>query len=323
MKSITIPVQKSPENFVRNYLVHRMGNNITIGKTTKNSDGTWTISLKATVPSYVKLRDNKSKTFVYVFDNIGKAIVKYDDYDYDFVDKPVAPDIDLVLIKKIEKLTESIQAEILDHGKYSWGKLPSIKFWLGSIHNIILRCLQENNFRADKFDKRYQRYYGFLESNKWIRHEDDERTQIIATNKLTKMHEKLVTEGGIKDDLNSVAETILGIIYSKNYYEIRDDLKIRGIGSHITTTKAYYADAVREGKPIPMTRESLWLNYRTYNYSPKPSRFKYFTFPKTIAELVTIGIFRQSDDHKYISADPELLEKLLPYQTQLAQNTSL
>jgi len=320
MRTIRIPVKKSPENFVRNYITHRIGSNVRLGSTKKNNDGTWSISLNAIVPSFVKLRDSKSKTFVYVFKNISKATVKYDDYDYDFITKPNAADIDIVLINKINELTEDIQKEILNYGKFEWGKLTSIKFWLGPIFNILIRSLDENVYSFNKIDDKYVKYYNLLKKNQWINVEGRTQVEISVGNKLAKMHETLITEGGIKDDVISIAEVVLGHVYSKNYKEIRDELNVRGIAAHVTTTKAYYADAVREGKSIPMTRETLWHNYRTYNYTHKPPQFKVFSFPRTIAELVSIGILQTSSDRKYILAAPKLLEKLLPFQAQLAQN---
>ena len=216
-------------------------------------------------------------------------------------------------------LTEDIQNENLDYGKFQWGKLTSIKFWLGPILNILIRSLDESVYSFNKIDDKYVKYYTLLQNNKWINVEGRNKVEISAGNKLVKMYQTLITDGGIKNDITSIAE-VLGHVYSKNYKEIRDDLNVRGIAAHVTTTKAYYADAVREGSSIQMSRESLWNNYRTYNYTHKPPQFKVFSFPRTVAELVSIGILNTSDDRKYVSAAPELLERLLPFQSQLAQN---
>jgi len=321
MKSITLPIHRSPENFVRRYLANRIGNNIRVDKTRQNKNGTWTVSLKAIVPSYVKLKNNSFKTFVYVFDDVSSATVKYEKYDYDFIDKPKAVDLDLVLMRKLDKLTANIQQEILDYGKFSWGKLSAVKYWLGSLHGIIIRCLKENNFHKSRFTDRYDRYFDFLKSAGWINYEGDEKTQIVASNNLLKLHELLISKNQIpENDLDSLAEAVISSIYAKNFVQIRDELKIHAITSYVAITKAYYADAVREGQPIPMKMQSLWLNYRTYNYGPKSSTFKHFRFPRTVAELGSNNFLNVMNEGSHITAVPELFERLLPYQAELAQN---
>ena len=112
----------------------------------------------------------------------------------------------------------------------------------------------------------------------------------------------------------------MGHIFAKHYVEIRDKLNIRAPASYVITTKAYYADAVREGRPIPMDQEMLLSKFRTYNYSHKPSTYKGFRFPDIVDELVTNQFFNYTNDHKSVTAVNELLNHLLPYQNELAQN---
>lgn len=88
MKSVTIPLQKTPQIFVKKYLSTRIGFNIQVGKIVKNENKTWTVSLNAVIPSFVKSNGTSLKTFRCIFDNIGEAIVKYDNYDYGFVKIP-------------------------------------------------------------------------------------------------------------------------------------------------------------------------------------------------------------------------------------------
>lgn len=320
MKSVSIPLQKTPQTFVKKYISSRMGFNVRIGDTVQNDDGTWTISLNAVVPSFVKLNDSPSRIFSYVFDNVGKAIVKYDDYDFDFVDTPKTRDIDFVLMKKIDELTSKVQQEILDYGKFKWGKLSTVRHWMGSIHGIISRSLRETSFSSDNVPKKYTEYFEFLRSNDWIRIEGRNSPQVVASNNLTKLHELLLNENLVKDDLFSITDAIIGHIFAKHYVQIRDELKIYAPTSYVTATKAYYADAVREGRAIPMNQEILLFKFRTYNYSTKSSIYKGFRFPEIIDELVSNNFFQYTKDKKSIIAVNELLDRLLPYQEELAQN---
>ncbi len=322
LETVHIQMQKTPEAFVRKYISTKIGFNIRLGHTTKNDDGTWTIQLKAVVPSYVKLENERSKTFAYVFHDVGEAIVKYDEkeYDYDFVLKPKATELDLILMKKIDKLTTDVQQEILNYGRYSWGNLSKVKWWLGTVHKIILRCLKDESFPSDELPERYQRYFELLRANKWIRIESGNKPKVIADNKLKKLEQELLSENKVKHDLNSVTDALVGILFAEHYVQLRDEFKIPQLTSYVTTTKAYYADAVREGRAIHMSESTLLNKFRTYNYSPKPSTFKGFNFPDTVAELVSNRFLKYSkDDERFITANPELLELLLPYQSTLAQ----
>ncbi len=320
MNSVSIPLQKTPRTFVKKYVSTRMGFNVRIGNVVENKNGTWTVSLNAVIPSFVKLNDAPSRTFSYVFDNVGKAIVKYDDYDFDFVETPKAKDMDLVLMKKIDLLTLKVQQEILDYGKFKWGKLSSIRHWMGSIHGIISRCIRETSFPSDNVSKKYTEYFEFLRSNNWIRIEGRNSPQIVASNDLTKLHEILLNDNLVKDDPFSISDAIIGHIFAKHYVQIRDELKIRAPASYVTTTKAYYADAVREGRAIPMDQNTLLSKFRTYHYTAKSPTYKGFRFPDIVSELVTNNFFSYTKDQKSIIAVNELLDRLLPYQEELAQN---
>ncbi len=322
LKSVNIQLQKTPESFVRNYISTKIGFNIRLGNTQKNDDGTWTIKLKAIVPSFVKLDNDRSKTFVYVFHDVGEAKVRYDaeDYDFDFVEKPKAPELDMILMKKIDTLTADVQQEILDYGKFAWGNLSAVKHWMGTIHNIILRCLKDDSFPSDNVPMKYQRYFEFLRSGKWIRIEGGDKPKVVADNKLKKLHEVLLHEEKVKHDLNSITDAVIGHLFAQHYVQIRDELNIRQLTGYVTTTKAYYADAVRAGKAIPMSENTLLTKFRTYNYSPKPSTFKGFNFPSTVAELVGNNFLKYSrHDEHIVTANPELLQILLPYQATLEQ----
>lgn len=315
-------MQKTPESFVRKYISHKIGFNIRLGETKQNKDGTWTISLKAVIPSFVKLNNSASKTFVYTFENIAYATVKYEDYDFDFIEKPRVPDLDLALVKKIDELTTNVQKVILDYGKFKWGKLTAIRYWFGTIHSIIVRCLNEDGFYIPSTPEKFVRYFNFLKSIGWIDSEshNERKTWVTSSNKLSKLHEELLKNPAIGDDANSVADVLVGHIYAEHFREIRDELRFNPSTIYLTTTKGYYADAVREGRSIPMDYDTLWFRYRTYNYSPKSSTHRQYRFPDIVGELVANDFLRQSKDKDHVTAVPELLQKLLPFQDELAQN---
>ncbi|MEX0640914.1 MAG: hypothetical protein WEB28_02920 [Nitrosopumilaceae archaeon] len=321
MASLKIPVLKSPEAFVTKYVSNKIGFNIRASKAIyDDKTDTYTINLKAIIPSMVKLGDKSSKTFVYTFENIGKAVVKYEDYDFDFVSKPIAPELDFSLLRNFDKLTAEIQKIILDYGKYSWGKLTNVKYWMGPIRSIIVRCLKEEEFYADQnVSPRYIRYFAFLDSAGWIKYQRGSHPFISKTNKLTMLYETLSTDHG-NADVGQVADSVIGNLCSEHYYEIRDELRLFGLDIYVTTTRAYYADAVREGKPIPMSQHRLWLKYRSYNYKPRPSVHKEYTFSNAVTELVSNNFLKRTKDEKFITANNELLELLLPYHDELARN---
>jgi hypothetical protein len=321
MKTVSIPVQRTPESFVRKYISNKLGFNIRLGETKRNNDGTWTITLKAVIPSFVKLNDNASKTFVYTFDNIGSATVKYEDYDFDFVEKPKAPDLDLELIRKIDELTMNVQKVILEYGKFKWGKITAIRYLFGSIHSIIVRSLKEEGFFAEAVPKKYIRYFNFLQSIDWLNAErQNKKTWITPSNKLSKLHEMLLNKKLVEDDINSVADALIGHIYAEHFSKIRDELRFNLSTIYITTTKGYYADAVREGRSIPMDYDTLWFRFRTYNYKSQSNTHRLYRFPDVVGELVANDFLRFSKDKNHVVAVPELLQRLLPFKPELTQN---
>ncbi|MDE2588457.1 MAG: hypothetical protein KGL95_02170, partial [Patescibacteria group bacterium] len=146
------------------------------------------------------------------------------------------------------------------------------------------------------------------------------KDHVSAGNKLTKLYEEVVKREN-SDDMNLTAEVLLGHLFASHYTEIRDDLNIRAPSIYVTTTKAYYADAVREGKPIRMNQETLWFKYRTYSYNPKSATHRSYRFPKTVDELISHDMLRHAvHDSNDIVATPDLLKRLMPYQEELAKN---
>ena len=320
MRSVSTPLEKSARIFVKKYLATRIGFNVMVGNVIENKNKTWTVSLNAVIPSFVKLNDAPSKTFSYIFDNVGQAVLKYDDHNYNFIKTPNAKDIDLILMKKIDILTSQVQQEILDYGKFRWGKLSSVRYWMGSIHGIVSRCLRESSFSSDGVPKKYTKYFEFLRSNNWIRIEGRNSPQIVASDNLVKLHESLLNDCLVKDDVFSITDAVIGHIFAKHYIQIRDELKICAPSSYVTAIKAYYVDAVREGRAIPIDQNTLFSKFRTCHYSTKSHTYKEFRFPDIVSELVSNDFFNYTKDHKSIIAVNALLGRLLPYQKELAQN---
>ena len=321
MSTVKIPILKSPEAFVAKYMANKIGFNIrTSDAIYDDKNNTYRVKLKAIIPSLVKLGNKASKTFVYTFDDIGEAVVKYEDYDFDFISKPKASELDVSLLKEFDSITSEIQKIILDYGKDSWSKLTNVRYWMNPIKSIIVRCLKEGDFYAGQnVSPKYIRYFSFLESAGWIKYEGGSNPHVSVTNKLTMLDETMSTDNN-KRDVAEIADKVIGDLCSKYYYEIRDELRIFGLDIYVTTTKAYYADAVREGKAIPMSQHRLWLKYRSYNYKPRPPAHKEYTFSNAVSELVSNNFLKRTKDEQSLIANKTLLDLLLPYHKKLAEN---
>ena len=319
MSKIKIPMLKTPESFAMKYVASKIGFNVRPSKTTYDpKNDSFTVTLKAIVPSLVKLNENESKTFVYTFEDVAKAVIKNDKYDFDFIEKPKAPELDLELIKKFDKLTSDLQNEILVFGEKTWGTLTSVKYWLNPLRGIIIRTLSKNEFDVENATPRYKQYFEFLDSAGWINYIKSSKPKIKITNKLKALHHLSVSDTRF-NDVSSVSDLVIGSLYAHHFNEIRDELRIFGPDVYVTATKAYYADAVREGQSIPMSQYRLWLKYRSYNYHPRPNTNKEYSFPTVVSELVHSKFLQFSDDEKYITANPELLKKVLPHREKLSK----
>lgn len=310
---------KTPESFVMKYVANKIGFNVRPSKTEYNEkNNTYIVTLEAIIPSLVKLNGDATKTFVYTFENVAEAIVKGDKYDFDFIKRPKAPELDISLMRKFDNLTEGLQKEILEFGEGSWGKLTDIRYWLNPLRSIIIRCLTKGDFKVEKASPKYKQYFEFLHYAGWVRYEHGMKSRVMPSNKLLAYHEQYVSESKMFE-VSKIADKVIGNLYAKHFYKIRDELRIFGPDKYVTINKSYYADAVREGEPIPMSQYRLWLKYKSYNYNPRPATHKEFTFPNAVDELVSNKFLQYYKNEDYVTANPQLLEKTMPYHDELAK----
>lgn len=317
--SIKIPMLKTPEAFVMKYVASKIGFNVRPSKTVYNEkNDTYIVTLEAIIPSLVKLDGDATKTFVYTFENVAEAIVQGDKYDYDFIKRPKAPDLDISLMKKFDNLTEGLQKEILEFGEESWGKLTDVRYWLNPIRGIIVRCLTKGDFKVEKSSPKYKQYFEFLHNAGWVRYERGLKPRVMPSNRLLELHKQYASANRMLD-VSKIVDIVTGNLYAKHFYEIRDELRIFGPDKYVTINKSYYADAVREGEAIPMSQYRLWLKYKSYNYKPRPPTHKEFTFPNAVEELVSNKFLKYYKSEDYVTANPDLLERTLPYHDELAK----
>ena len=164
----------------------------------------------------------------------------------------------------------------------------------------------------------YKQYFEFLDSAGWIQYTKGAKPKVKAQNKLKTLHQNSIKNIQF-DDMGDVADQVIGSLYAHHFEAIRDELRIFGPDVYVTATKAYYADAVREGISIPMTRYRLWLKYRSYNYHPRPNTHREYSFPNVVSELVHNKFLQFSHDENYVVANSELLERVLPYHEKLSK----
>ncbi len=319
MKHIQIEELSTPEAFVMRRIIQDVGLNIRPEKAEFDEQTrTWTVRLKAMVPSQVTSNDKKTiRTFLYRFENIGSAKLKKVGDEFKFIEFPYVDNIDEELHNQWYDLTEKVEQEILRVGSSIWGELVYVQMLLRPMYTIIGEMITGRKLYSSELLKNPQqlKYAEFLKSNGYLDFKDDKT--YIASGLLTQMAERLYSK---YDDAGSdfiVTSKIIGGVFSKHYREIKNTLGAHAPSVYVDTSMAYYLDAIRTGESIRMSIKELWRKYRMIGHRNVTAEIG-SGYPAVIAEIVLGKLLDKQDDTQEIYANETVFKQLAPFGHDIA-----
>ena len=308
---------ETPESVAMKYICKRLGLNLRPGKAIFEKEvRSWSVPIKAVVPSKVSRREGPSKTFFYTFD-VGNLRL---DEEYHIVQKIGAQVLDDAILSQWNDLNEVIQKEILQYARERWGKLTFVRTFLRPVYTLVIAFLDRKQLPVTEFGLDSQKYFDLLKISGYIEATGD--NEYKSTNLLNGLEEKMVLAGGQSDF--EVADLVAGNIFANEYDRIRDDLRIHAPSIYVDTAKLYYADAVNFKEIVPIQQRELFLKYRQMGnraaYREALSQ-KGHSFGTVVSELIAVGLLhRQRDD---IVGDQKLFDHLVQFREQISPSSEL
>ncbi len=323
MRQIQVKEITTPESLVMKRIAQNLGLNLRPEKAAFNSSAnTWTIPMKAIIPSQVTTRGKPIKTFIYRFGNVAKAELTKENNEFKFLQFPKAPEIDNELHMHWTDLTQKLVQEILKVGEPVWGQLTYVQMFLRPLYSIILHTLTNRKLSFSEVRKQEQeKYVQFLLKRGYLE-EDLNEGVYKASNHLTALehhlYEKYKDEKLLSDFF--VTGQVIGTIFAKYYNDLKIELRVFAPSIYVDTSTAYYIDAIRAGASILMSEMELWKKARMIGHRSTTS-VKTISYPTVISEIVAGKIFAR-DHEGFICANESVFNRLNPLEVELAQEIS-
>jgi len=323
MGQIQVKELNTPESLVMKRIAQSIGLNLRPEKSVFDSiSNTWTVPIKAIIPSQVTAQDKPIKTFLYRFNNIAKAKLTKIDNEFRFTDFPKSSVIENDLYAHWTDLTYKLTQEILKAGEPVWGQLTYIRMFLRPLYSIILHTLTNRKLTFHDLEQQDQRRYIQFLLNRGYLEEDVQEGIYKASNQLTVLQQHLYEKYKDQSVLSDffVTGQIIGIIFAKYYTEIKSELHAYAPGIYVDTSAAYYIDAIRAGTAILMSEIELWKKARMLGHR-SANAAKPIAYPTVISEIVAGKILSRNRDGM-ISANEGIFNRLRPLKEELTQEIS-
>lgn len=319
MTTIEVAELDSVEASVMNYIIYNLGVNIVPRKAEFDSkERVWNVPLDAVVPNRVSRKDGRTRTFMYNFDNIG--LVKLEQREgnvFGISAATKASQIDEMITKQFSDLTAEIEQEILVAGESSWGKLRWVSTWMGPLYSIVTNVLVRGEVPIQYIqEKGYNRWADLLIEEGFV--VSGEAKSLSVTNKLTKLQERLFDSHKANTDFD-VAQSVVGLVFSKKYSTIKNEMRIYPPTAYVDATKVYYADAIQYGEIIPINEEELRKKYVRIGMRQVLS-YADFSFMTLVSELVSAKLLKR--EHDDILGVPEVFKNVIELKEKLMANVT-
>jgi hypothetical protein len=317
MTAVRIREVMTARSVAMKYICKHLGLNLRPGEAILDEETrTWSVPIKAVIPSKVSRREGQSTTFFYTF-NVGDLTL---DKDLRIIKKLGAQELDDAIFSQWNDLNEVIQKEILQYAREKWGKLTFVRTFLRPIYTLIIGILDQKRASVPEFGLDSEKWFDLLTISGYIEPMGDQ--EFKPTNLLNALEEKIGLGAGYSDF--DVADLVAGNIFANQYDAISDKLRIHAPSVYVDTAKLYYADAVNFKEIVPMGQKELFLKYRQVGnrqaYREALSQ-KSFSFGTVVSELIAVGLLHRQQEN--IIGDQGLFEHLVQFREQISPSSEL
>jgi len=310
--TIQVNENKDPCSRAMKYIIRYFGINIRPGnyyfdKNTKKH----IVFLNAIIPNEISPIRKTSKSFVYIFRNIG--ILIYNE-KMNLVEATLSDKIEKKLYYKFWKLHRNVENTIKEYGIKEWGHIGRIRTFLGPLYSIVNRIIDtgELDIKEMKSNDRWKYIIPFI-NNKLIEIDPYNQNKLICSNLL-----KQITED--RDQFDAAAYAV-GIIVARSTNYLIKELKNYSFVSYIDIPKVYYLDAVEYGELINMPVKDLINKYYILGKRPYSSSSS-MNLDLLISEIVNAGLLKKDPDKNTISGVRPLFDRVFEFREEILENIS-
>lgn len=320
MGTITISELNTMESHVMRYIVYNLGLNIRPG-TPKFDEQTkvWKFPLNAIIPNTVSRKDGRTRTFLFDFESIGQIdLIQKEEGAFEITHATKASVMDDMINARFVDITTTIEKEILRAGEASWGRLSWVSTFLRPLYHIITNVLVRGKIPLDYIEeKRYDKYARLLLEEGFINYYED-KLSLIATNKLSGLGREIFTKEGSDFD---IAQRAVGMVFSKRYSTIKNEMQIYAPSAYVDATKAYYTDAIQCGENIAISEDELYRKFVRIG-NRQVLTMGDFSFMTLISELVSAKLLDREKDE--IIGNPKIFNDVIKHkETIMAHSTEV
>lgn len=317
MSIVRISEFETPKSVAMKYICKRLGLNLRPGEPVFDKESqSWSVPIKAVVPSKVSRREGPTKTFYYTF-NVGNLRL---DGDNHIIERIGAQELDDAIFSQWNDLNEVIQKEILQYARERWGKLTHVRTFLRPIYTLVIALLDRKRVVVSEFGPDSQKWFDLLKISGFI--ESMGGDEFKPTNLLNALDEKLSLRGSQSDF--DVADLVAGNLFATEFNRIRDEFRIHAPSIYVDTTQLYYSDAVNFKEIVPIEQDELFLKYRQMGnraaYRDLLSQ-KGFSFGTVVSELIAVGLLHRQQEN--IIGDQGLFNHLVQFRDQISPSSEL
>jgi hypothetical protein len=317
MTALRIREVSTPRSVAMKYICKRLGLNLRPGEATLDKETrTWSVPIKAVIPSKVSRREGQSTTFFYTF-NVGNLTL---DMDLHITKRLGAVELDDAILSQWNDLNQVIQKEILQYARERWGKLTFVRTFLRPIYTLVIAVLDQKQASVSDFGVDSEKWFELLRTSGYIEPMGDR--EFKPTNLLNGLQERIGLGVGHSDF--DVADLVAGNIFANQYDVISDKLRIHAPSIYVDTAKLYYSDAVNFKEIVPMEQSELFLKYRQVGnrqaYREAMSQ-KSFSFGTVVSELIAVGLLHRRQES--IIGDQKLFDHLVQFRDQISPSSEL
>lgn len=310
---ISIEQNKDPFSIAMKYILRNLGVNIRPSKYYYDKNNKkYVVFLNAIIPNEISPLNRSSKSFIYIFKNIGSIIF---DENMKNAKSILADKLEEKIYSKFWKIHRKVERTIKEYGITKWGCIGRIRTFLNPLYTITHRIL--NDHELDIKDLKNNDLWKYIQpfiDNKLIEVDPHNREKLICGNYLKKLGEN-------RDQLETV-ENAIGVIVARSTNYLIKNLNNYSFTSYIDVPKVYYLDAVEYGEMIDIPIKELIRKYHLIgkrNYSYKSD----MNLELIISEVVKAGLLSKDENKNSISGVEPLFNEVFNFRDDILEKVEI